>query len=51
MTNEERDKIIIETHQDVKWLKEWTVEHKAAHGKYIYYFITTFIACILSWFK
>jgi len=48
MTNNQRDKIIIETHQDVKWLKEWSVSHRNEHSKYIYYFIITTIGIIIS---
>ena len=51
MTNIERDKLIIETANDVRWIKAWTVEHKQTHSKYIYYMITTFIAIGLSWFR
>ena len=51
MDNNERDKLIIETHRDVQWLKEWTVEHKSTHSKYAYYFISCLIACVLSWFR
>ncbi len=28
MNNSDRDKIIIETANNVKWIKAWTVEHK-----------------------
>jgi hypothetical protein len=51
MDNDERDRLIIETHRDVAWLKEWTVEHKQTHSKYIYYLVTCFVACVLSWFR
>ena len=51
MTNDKRDSLIIEMHQDIKWLKASDIEHKKTHGKYIYYFITTFIAIGLSWFR
>jgi len=51
MNDTERDEKIIEMHNDIRWIKEWTVEHKQAHSKYIYYFVTVFIACVVSWFK
>ena len=51
MTDDERDKLIIEMHQDIKWLKESNVEHKSTHAKYIYYLITVLVACVLSWFR
>ena len=51
MNDSERDIKIIEMHNDIRWIKEWTVEHKQTHGKYLYYFITVFVACVLSWFK
>ena len=51
MTETERDKLIIETANDVKWIKTWTVEHKQTHAKYLYYFIGTIIAIGLSWFR
>ena len=51
MNDNERDKLIIETANDVKWIKQWTVEHKSIHAKYIYYLITVLVACILSWFR
>ena len=51
MTDEQRDKLIVETANDVKWIKAWTVEHKQKHAKYVYYFISTMIAICLSWFR
>jgi len=51
MTDEQRDKLIIETASDVRWIKAWTVEHKQAHAKYIYYLITVAIGLVLSWFR
>lgn len=51
MTETERDKLIIETANDVRWIKAWTVEHKQIHGKYTWYFISTIIAIGLSWFR
>lgn len=51
MTNNERDRLIYEINNDVKWIKAWTVDHKQTHSRYIYYFITTFIAIGLSWFR
>jgi len=36
MTNNERDKLAIEMHMDIKWIKAWTVEHNQKHAKYIY---------------
>lgn len=51
MTDEQRDELIIQTRNDVKWIKTWTVEHKAIHAKYIWYLIGTVIAIGLSWFR
>ena len=51
MTDQERDDLIVEMHTDIKWLKQSNLEHKQTHAKYIYYFITTFIAIGLSWFR
>ena len=51
MTDDQRDKLIIETASDVRWIKAWTVEHKQTHAKYLYYFIGTVIAIGLSWFR
>lgn len=51
MDANERDRLIIETANDVKWIKQWTVEHKTTHSKYFYYMVTVFVACVLSWFR
>jgi hypothetical protein len=51
MTDDERDKLIVETANDVKWIKSWTVEHKQTHDKYKWYFISTIIGVILSFFR
>ena len=51
MTDDQRDKLIIETASDVRWIKAWTVEHKQTHAKYVWYFISTIIAIGLSWFR
>ena len=51
MTDLMRDELIIEMHQDLKWLKAYNIEHKATHAKYIYYFIVTMIGVIVSMFK
>lgn len=51
MTDEQRDKLIIETANDVKWIKTWTVDHKQIHAKYVWYFISTVVAICLSWFR
>jgi hypothetical protein len=44
MTNDERDKLIIETHQDVAWIKEWI----ATQNKYKLMVWGALIAAILS---
>ena len=44
MTNDERDKTIIETHQDVKWIKEWI----ASQNKYKLMVWGALIAAVLS---
>ncbi len=51
MTDDQRDKLITETANDVKWIKAWTVEHKDTHAKYVKFFICTIIAIGLSWFR
>ena len=51
MTDKDRDNLIIEMHTDIKWLKQFSVEHKQTHAKYVYYFIGTVIAIGLSWFR
>ena len=51
MTETERDKLIIETANDVRWIKAWTVEHKQTHAKYVWYFISMVIGLCLSWFR
>ena len=51
MTNDERDRLIIEMHQDIKWLKGEHTIHKAEHSKYVYYFISTIILFVLTWLK
>ena len=43
----ERDKLIIETSNDVKWIKNWVIEHKKTHTRYTYYFITGLISIVL----
>jgi hypothetical protein len=48
MSPEERDKTIVEIHTDIKWIKEWTLEHKALHSKYTYYFIATVIGLLVA---
>lgn len=44
MTNDERDKLIIEVHQDIKWIKEWI----ATQNKYKLMVWGALIAAILS---
>lgn len=51
MNDCQRDKLITETATDVKWLKQFFVEHKQTHAKYIWYLIGTVIAIGLSWFR
>ncbi len=51
MTDEQRDKLIIETANDVRWIKSWTIEHKQTHAKYVWYFVSTIVAIGLSWFR
>ena len=36
--------LIVETHRDVQWLKEWSRNHTTEHSRYIYYFIVTAMA-------
>ena len=51
MTDDQRDKLIVETANDVKWIKTWTIEHKQTHSKYVLYFIGVAVSIILSWFR
>jgi len=51
MDDEQRDKLIWEINNDVKWIKAWTVDHKQTHAKYVWYFISTVVAIALSWFR
>ena len=51
MNDSERDKLIIEMHTDIRWLKNDSVEHKATHAKYVYYFIVTAIGIVVSMFR
>jgi hypothetical protein len=51
MLDTERDRLIIEMHQDIKWIKTWNDEHKQTHSKYLYYFIVTVVAIIASYFR
>ena len=51
MTEEQRDKLIIETANDVRWIKAWTVEHKQIHAKYVWYFVSVVIGLFASWFR
>lgn len=51
MNNEDRDKLIIETNTDVKWLKQWATEHKQTHSNYIFWVITALVAAVLGWFR
>lgn len=51
MTEEQRDTMIIEINNDVKWLKEWTIEHKALHSKYSYFIIATIIGLLITLLK
>lgn len=44
MDNNERDRLIFEVHQDVKWIKEWI----AIQNKYKLMVYGAFIAAILS---
>lgn len=50
MTPDERD-ILIETRNDVRWLKEQHIEHRQQHSNYLYYLVITLIAAIIGWFR
>lgn len=50
MTPEETQ-MLIETRNDVRWIKDWTNEHKQTHSNYLYFCFTTFVVAILGWFK
>lgn len=47
MTPDERD-ILIETRNDVRWLKSFCEEHKKIHDNYLYYLVVTAIAALIS---
>lgn len=51
MNSQERDIKIIEIHSDVRYIKEWIIEHKALHQRYSYLFITVIIGIIISLIK
>jgi hypothetical protein len=51
MLEEERDRLIIEMHTDIKWLKEWSTKHAQEHSKYIYYFVATAVGVLISLFR
>lgn len=44
MTDEERDKLTIEMHQDIKWIKEWIKDQ----GKYKLMVWGALIAAVIS---
>lgn len=44
MENETRDKMIIETHQDVKWIKDWIKDQ----NKYRYMVWAALVAALFS---
>jgi hypothetical protein len=48
MTNDERDKLITEMHTDIKWIKDWTVEHKMIHFRYVLLAVGTLVGVIVS---
>jgi len=48
MNDIQRDELLIELRQDVKWLKAWAVEHKATHAKYVYYFLITLTGLLVA---
>ena len=51
MDDSDRDKLIIETANDVRWIKSWCADHRATHAKYVFYFIGTAIALIIALVK
>jgi len=51
MSPEERDNKIIEIGNDVKWLREWCLEHKLLHSKYTYFFFITVVGLIIALIK
>lgn len=48
MTNEERDKKITEMHIDIKWLKDWAVEHKSIHTRYHLMIWVALVGAVIS---
>ena len=51
MTDNERDKLITEMHTDIKWIKEWTVEHKSIHTRIFLMICAALIGAATSLFK
>jgi hypothetical protein len=50
MTPEETE-ILIETRNDVRWLVDWSKEHKQQHSTYLYGLIAAFVASLIGMFK
>lgn len=50
MTPEDRE-ILIETRNDVKWLKQNAEDHKKQHDNYLFYLVTTAIAAFIGLFR
>ena len=48
MEADKRDELIINTANDIKWIKAWAVDHKALHTKYTYYLITLALGLIIT---
>ena len=44
MTNEERDKMLIEMHQDIKWIKDWIKDQ----NKYKFMVWAALIGAVIS---
>lgn len=50
MTPDE-NQMLIEVRTDVRWIKEWTVEHKQTHTNYLYGLVTAIAAGIIGLFR
>lgn len=50
MTPDE-NQLLIETRNDVKWLKEFCIEHKQTHTNYLYGLIIAVVAAFIGLFR
>ena len=50
MTSEE-NKMLVEVHRDMKWVKEWTAEHKSMHTRYLLMVWAAIISALVALIK